>query len=128
MGGELGFFCKFLKIKKCLKMSEINKLTKKLVEFRDERDWKKFHNPKDLAIAINIESSELLENFLWKSSKEADLEKVKEELADIFCYALLLAESYELNVGKIITDKITKNNQKYPIEKAKGSNKKYNQL
>jgi NTP pyrophosphatase (non-canonical NTP hydrolase) len=109
-------------------MSEINKLTKKLVEFRDERDWKKFHNPKDLAIAINIESSELLENFLWKSSKEADLEKVKEELADIFCYALLLAESYELNVGKIITDKITKNNQKYPIEKAKGSNKKYNQL
>ncbi len=93
-------------------MSEINKLTKKLVEFRDERDWEKFHNPKDLAIAINIESSELLENFLWKSSKEADLEKVKEELADIFCYALLLAESYDLNVEKIITDKIEKNNQK----------------
>mgnify|MGYP006361909183 CR=1 FL=1 len=109
-------------------MNEIDKLTKKLAEFRDERDWKKFHNPKDLAIAINIEAAELLENFLWKSPNEADLEKVKEELADIFCYALLLAKEYDLDVGKIITDKIEKNHQKYPIEKAKGSNKKYNQL
>lgn len=109
-------------------MSEIDNLTRKLVEFRDERDWKKFHNPKDLAIAINIESAELLENFLWKSSNEADLEKVQEELADILCYALLLAESYELDINKIITEKIAKNSQKYPIEKAKGNNKKYNQL
>lgn len=109
-------------------MSNIAELTKKIVKFRDDRDWKKFHDPKDLAIALNIESSELLENFLWKSSKEADLEKVKEELADIFSYALLLAESYNLDVEEIITEKIKKNNHKYPIEKAKGSNKKYNQL
>ncbi len=109
-------------------MSEIDKLTKKLVEFRDKRDWEKFHNPKDLAIAINIESAELLENFLWKSPKEADLENVKEELADIFCYALLLAKNYNLDVAEIIADKIKKNNKKYPIEKAKGNNKKYDQL
>lgn len=109
-------------------MSEIDKLIKKLVEFRDKRDWKKFHNPKDLAIAINIESAELLENFLWKSYNQADLQKVKEELADIFCYALLLAERYDLDVKEIISEKIEKNNQKYPIEKAKGNNKKYNQL
>ncbi len=109
-------------------MNEIDNLIKELVKFRDERDWQKFHDPKDLAIAISLEASELLENFLWKSSKEASLEKVKEELADIFCYALLIAESYNLDVKNIISDKIKKNHQKYPIEKAKGSNKKYNQL
>ncbi len=64
----------------------MDEIINKLREFRDERDWKKFHNPKDLALALNIESSELLEVFLWKSSEDADIEKVKEELADVFAY------------------------------------------
>lgn len=109
-------------------MNEIKKITQKLVEFRDKRDWGKFHNPKDISIAINLESSELLENFLWKLPNEGNIENIKEELADIFCYSLLLAEFYKIDVNKIILDKIKKNNKKYPVEKAKGNNKKYTQL
>lgn len=106
----------------------MDEIINKLREFRDERDWKKFHNPKDLALALNIESSELLEVFLWKSSEDADIEKVKEELADVFAYALLLADNYGLDVKQIISDKIEKNKKKYPISKAKGSSKKYTEL
>lgn len=109
-------------------MSEIKKITEKLIAFRDERDWAQFHNPKDLAIALNIETSELLEIFLWKEHENADKEKVKEELADVFAYAFLLAEKYELNVESIVLSKIEKNASKYPIEKAKGTSKKYNDL
>ncbi|RJG12305.1 nucleotide pyrophosphohydrolase [Pseudomonas cavernicola] len=106
----------------------MDKAIKKLRQFRDERDWKKFHNPKDLALALSIESSELLEAFLWKSPEEADIEKIKEELADVFSYALLLAESYELDVQQIVLDKIEINEKKYPVSKAKGSAKKYTEL
>jgi NTP pyrophosphatase (non-canonical NTP hydrolase) len=109
-------------------MSEIKKITEKLIAFRDERDWAQFHNPKDLAIALNIETSELLEIFLWKEHENADKEKVKEELADVFAYAFLLAEKYELNVENIVLSKIEQNASKYPIEKAKGTSKKYNDL
>jgi len=106
----------------------MNELLEKLKEFRDQRDWGQFHNPKDLALALNIESSELLEAFLWKSPEDADIEKVKEELADVFAYALLLANSYDLSVKQIVLDKIEKNHKKYPINKAKGSAKKYTEL
>lgn len=109
-------------------MNELKKLEEILIKFRDERSWKKFHNPKDLAIAINIESAELLEEFLWKKYDEADLENIKEELADIFAYSILLANKYNLNISDIILDKIEKNRVKYPIDKSKGSSKKYNQL
>jgi len=109
-------------------MSEIKKITEKLIAFRDERDWAQFHNPKDLAIALNIETSELLEIFLWKEHQNADKEKVKEELADVFAYAFLLAEKYKLNVEKIVLSKIEQNASKYPIDKAKGTSKKYNDL
>ena len=109
-------------------MSDIKEITKALIKFRNERDWDQFHNPKDLAVALSIEASELLENFLWKSPEEADKEKVKEELADVLAYSLLLAEKYEFNVKDILLDKIKKNGEKYPIEKAKGTAKKYNQL
>ena len=74
-------------------MSDIKEITEALIHFRNERDWEQFHNPKDLAVALNIEAGELLENFLWKSHKEADKEKVKEELADVLAYSLLLAFS-----------------------------------
>lgn len=109
-------------------MSEINEITQALLNFRNERDWEQFHNPKDLSIALAAESGELLELFLWKSPEDANIEKVKEELADIFSFAFLLAEKYSLNVKQIVLDKIEANNKKYPIEKAKGSAKKYNEL
>jgi len=109
-------------------MSEISELTQKLIAFRDARDWKQFHNPKDLAIALSIESAELLEAFLWKSSEEASKDKIKEELADVLAYALLLANEYGLNVSEIVTSKIEANNLKYPVDKAKGSAKKYNEI
>ena len=109
-------------------MSNINELTQKLITFRDDRDWEQFHNPKDLAIALSIEASELLEAFLWKSPEEASQEKIKEELADVLAYALLLANSCNLDVTRIVEEKIEKNSLKYPVDKARGSSKKYNEI
>ena len=109
-------------------MTEINKITEELRKFRDERDWAQFHNPKDLAIALSIEASELLELFLWKPAENADPDKVKEELADVFAYAFMLADKYGLDVSRIMQDKLAKNKLKYPVAKAKGSAKKYNEL
>jgi len=109
-------------------MSDIELLIDKLIQFRDARDWEQFHNPKDLALAINVEAGELLEQFLWKSPEEANKEKVKEELADIFAFALLLAHKYELDVKQIILEKIAANDLKYPVDKAKGTAKKYDEL
>ena len=106
----------------------MKKAISNLKKFRDDRDWKQFHNAKDLALALSIESSELLEAFLWKSPEEADLEKVKEELADVFSYALLLDDHYELDAQQIVLDKIEINKKKYPISKAKGTAKKYTEL
>lgn len=109
-------------------MTDTKEIIQALVKFRDERDWAQFHNPKDLALAINIEAGELLELFLWKNSKDADKDKIKEELADVFAYAFLLAAKYDLDVKQIVLDKIKLNNEKYPIEKSKGTSKKYNEL
>jgi len=99
-----------------------------LLSFRNDRDWAQFHNPKDLAIALSIESGELLEAFLWKNAEDADIEQVKEELADVVAYALLLAHHYELNIDEILLEKIKTNELKYPVEKAKGTAKKYDAL
>jgi NTP pyrophosphatase (non-canonical NTP hydrolase) len=109
-------------------MSNTDKLTEALVQFRNERDWEQFHNPKDLAIALSLEAGELMENFLWKQPQEADIEKIKEELADVFAYALLIAKHYDLNVDDIVLNKIAQNALKYPADKAKGSAKKYTEL
>jgi NTP pyrophosphatase (non-canonical NTP hydrolase) len=109
-------------------VNDIKELTEALHKFRDERDWAQFHNPKDLALAINIEAGELLEAFLWKSSEQADTDKVKEELADVFTFAFLLAEKYDFNVKQIVLEKIEKNALKYPVTKSKGIAKKYNEL
>jgi NTP pyrophosphatase (non-canonical NTP hydrolase) len=109
-------------------MRETEEIIQALLKFRNERDWEQFHNPKDLALAINIEAGELLELFLWKNADEANKEKVREELADVFAYAFLLAEKYNLDVKEIVLEKIKKNGEKYPVEKAKGSAKKYNEL
>lgn len=103
----------------------------KLIEFRDKRDWKQFHNSKDLALAISIEAAELNERFLWKNAEEVEMmgpEHVKEELADILTFAFLLAEKHNLDVFEIVLEKIKRNGEKYPVEKAKGTAKKYDQL
>lgn len=109
-------------------MSEFKEIVQELIKFRNDRDWEQFHNPKDLSLALSIEASELLELFLWKNPEDANLEKVKEELADILSFAFLLADKYELDIKEIILDKIATNAAKYPVEKSKGSAKKYNEL
>ena len=109
-------------------MNDIEKIINSLLKFRNERDWEQFHNPKDLALALNIEAGELLELFLWKSAEEANKDKIKEELADVFAYAFLLADKYELDVKQIVLDKIKINARKYPIHMSKGTAKKYNEL
>lgn len=109
-------------------MTEIKEIIEALIKFRNDRDWEQFHNPKDLALAINVEAGELLELFLWKSSNEANEEKIREELADVFAFAFMLAEKYNFDVKEIVLEKIKRNAEKYPVEKAKGSAKKYNEL
>ncbi|MCX6121422.1 MAG: nucleotide pyrophosphohydrolase [Ignavibacteriales bacterium] len=106
----------------------ISKLTKTIIKFRDQRNWKQFHNPKDLALAISIEASELNELFLWKHHDEYDKKRLAEELADVLTYSLLLAHEANLDVAKIINSKIEKNKKRYPIKKSKGSAKKYNEV
>ena len=112
----------------CFSVNDIQQLTEILRRFRDERDWAQFHNAKDLAMALNIESAELLEVFLWKAPEQADIDSVKEELADVITFALLLADKYELDVKQIVLEKMAKNALKYPVEKSKGSAKKYTEL
>lgn len=115
-------------------MSEIKNITKKIIEFRDKRDWKQFHNPKDLAISLNLEASELLEHFQWKNENEINqyLKKnktqVAEELADIMYWVLLISNDLKIDIMKSLEIKMNKNKKKYPIKKSKGNNKKYNQL
>lgn len=109
-------------------MRETEEIIQALLDFRNERDWEQFHNPKDLALAINVEAGELLELFLWKNADEANKDKVKEELADVFAFAFLLAEKYQFDVKEIILEKIRSNAKKYPVQKAKGTAKKYDEL
>jgi NTP pyrophosphatase (non-canonical NTP hydrolase) len=104
------------------------KLLDALKEFRDERDWAQFHNPKDLALAISIEANELLAEYLWKSPEAADVAKVKSELADVLSYCLLLADKYQFNSQEIIMEKININKGKYPVDKSKGNAKKYTEF
>lgn len=108
--------------------SDIELITKELVTFRDARDWEQFHNPKDLAIAISAEAGELLECFLWKNAEDAKPEKIREELADVLAFSFLLAQRCGLDIKEIMLDKIRSNGEKYPVDKAKGTAKKYNEL
>ena len=109
-------------------MSDIDELLDELRRFNQERDWDQFHNGKDLAIGLSVEASELLEAFLWKAPEDASKEKIKEELADVLNYAFQIADRYDLDVKQIMLDKIKKNALKYPVEKARGCAKKYNEL
>jgi NTP pyrophosphatase (non-canonical NTP hydrolase) len=115
-------------------MSEIKKLTKKIVDFRNARDWEQFHNPKDLALSLVLESSEVMEHFQWKNKEEVDAyikaskTEIGEELADVLCYAFLLAHALKIDLLDAFNDKLEKSGKKYPVEKAKGKHTKYNQL
>jgi NTP pyrophosphatase (non-canonical NTP hydrolase) len=109
-------------------MKETEEIMQALLKFSNERDWGQFHNPKDLALAISIEAAELLELFLWKAADQASADKVKEELADIFSYAFLLAEKYNLDIKDIVLEKIKLNVERYPLDEAKGTAKKYNEF
>lgn len=100
----------------------------KILQFRNDRDWEQFHNSKDLSLALSVEASELLELFLWKGNEEVSPERLKEELADVLMYAILLAEKHQLNLNEVIQEKLNKNNQKYPVQKARGNATKYDKL
>ncbi len=114
----------------------IAQLKEILEKFRDEREWKQYHTPKNLAEAISIEAGELLENFLWKKDHdiEEDLkdpvlrEKVKHELADILCFCINFSNVTGIDIASAVIDKIEHNRQKYPVEKAKNTAKKYTEL
>jgi NTP pyrophosphatase (non-canonical NTP hydrolase) len=112
-------------------MSDLGKLLQMAIQFREERDWKKFHNPKDLALSLSLEASELLELFQWKTNKEAleeNFESMKDELADVLIYALLFSEATGIDVYTAVEQKIQKNNIKYPVEKAYGTKTKYTEF
>lgn len=109
----------------------MDELLKIINQFRDERDWRQYHNEKDLAISISLEANELLEIFQWKSAEQARTTKqveLKEELADVFIYAFMMADNLGYDVEEIIREKLRKNAEKYPINISKGSNKKYNEF
>lgn len=115
----------------------IQKLKRLLRDFRDERDWQQFHDPKNLAEAISVEASELLELFLWKNpadvnrSMKSDREfrkSVEEELADVFCFSLSLANAAGIDIARAVKEKVEANRLKYPVEKSRGRATKYNQL
>jgi dCTP diphosphatase len=120
--------------RKLTDMDSISEITEKIRHFRDERDWAQFHNPKELAAAIAIEAAELQEIFLWKDYPETEQttvekrEAVSDEIADIAVYLFELADNLGITLGEAIAAKMTKNGAKYPIEKARGSNKKYTEL
>ena len=109
-------------------MNDLENLRQEIVKFTQERDWDQFHNGKDLALALSIEAAELNDAFLWKDAKDVNIEKVKEELADVFNYAILIADKYDLDIKEIVMDKLKRNAEKYPVDKAYGSAKKYNEL
>jgi NTP pyrophosphatase (non-canonical NTP hydrolase) len=112
----------------------IEELQKKMVAFRDKRDWKQFHNPKDLALSLNLEAAEVLEHFQWKNNEELEryLKKNKEalghEIADVLGYLLLLSNELDLDIEKSFLQKLKINDKKYPVKKAKGKHTKYTEL
>jgi NTP pyrophosphatase (non-canonical NTP hydrolase) len=108
--------------------SELEQLTESILKFRDARNWKQYHNLKDIAICLNVEAGELLELFLWKSSEEVHKEKLKDELADVFYSTLLLAHESGINLNEALMEKLKKNEDKYPVEKVFGRKEKYDEL
>ena len=115
-------------------MKNIDELIKKIISFRDARDWKQFHNPKDLAISLSLEASEVLEHFQWKSKEEIEeyikthKKHIGEELADVFYWVLLMSNDLDINIEEALKLKMKENEKKYPIKKSKVKHTKYNKL
>jgi NTP pyrophosphatase (non-canonical NTP hydrolase) len=115
-------------------MSTIESLTSRIVAFRDARDWKQFHNPKDLALSLVLEAAEVMEHFQWKNSEEMlrhlneHKTEVGEELADVLYWILLMGHDFNIDILEALEKKIEKNESKYPVEKSKGVHTKYDKL
>jgi len=113
---------------------DINDLTKRIIDFRDARDWKQFHNPKDVALSLVLEAGEVMEHFQWKNKEEMDVyiktnkDDIGEELADVLYWVLLMSHDLKIDIFQALEKKIKKNEDKYPVEKAKGKHTKYNKL
>ncbi|MGI6775907.1 MAG: nucleotide pyrophosphohydrolase [Patescibacteria group bacterium] len=116
------------------KMKEIENLTKEIVSFRDEREWKQFHNPKDMSLSLVLEAGEVMEHFQWKNGEEMEKyvtehkDEIGEELADVLYWILLISHDLNINILEALEKKIKKNKEKYPVEKAKGRHTKYTDL
>lgn len=108
--------------------TDLQQIIDRIKTFTKERDWEQFHNAKDLALALSIEASELNECFLWKSAEQGNVDKIKDELADILIYAILFADKYNFDFKELILEKLDKNEKKYPVDKAKGNAKKYTEF
>lgn len=112
----------------------IKDLQKMVIAFRDERNWKQFHNPKDVALSLVLEAAEVMEHFQWKNPEEIkehikkNKVEIGEELADVLYWVLLMAHDLNINLSEAVKDKLGKNNKKYPVEKSKGRHNKYNKL
>lgn len=112
----------------------ISKLTKRIVDFRDARDWKQFHNSKDVALSLSLEASEVLEHFQWKNGEElgkyceTHKEEIGDELADVLYWILLMSHDLDIDIVKALNNKMKKNEEKYSVEKFKGNHKKYNEI
>jgi NTP pyrophosphatase (non-canonical NTP hydrolase) len=115
-------------------MRKIQDLTKKIIAFRDARDWKQFHNPKDIALSLVLEATELMEQFQWKNEKEikryikTNKKDIAEELADVMYWILLMSHDLKIDLPDSLEKKMKKNEEKYPVEKSKGKHTKYNKL
>lgn len=115
-------------------MERIQELVKKIVEFREARDWKKFHNPKDVALSLVLEAGEVMEHFQWKNPEEMQKhisehpDEIGEELADVLYWILLMGHDFNIDVLDALERKIQKNAEKYPVEKAKGNHAKYDKI
>ncbi|MDH5596504.1 MAG: nucleotide pyrophosphohydrolase [Candidatus Peregrinibacteria bacterium] len=115
-------------------MQNINDIVTKIIKFRDERDWAQFHNPKDVALSLALEASEVIEHFQWKNDNEVNeyvvshKEEIGEELADVLYWVLLLSHDLKIDVIDALDKKMLLNEKKYPVEKSKGKHTKYNKL
>jgi len=130
------FFCAAFRdiLETMKKDTQLDALTRNIVVFRDAREWKQFHNPKDLAISLSLEAAEVLEHFQWKSPEEieeylkTDKAHIGEELADVFNWVLLMCHDFGIDITDACEKKIKQNEKKYPVEKAKGRHTKYTKL
>lgn len=115
-------------------MSDINKLTERIIKFINDRDWNQFHNPKDLALSLVLESAEVMEHFQWKNKEEMEeyirlnKDEVAEELADVLYWILLMSHDLDIDIKEAFENKMKKNEAKYPVDKSRGRHDKYNKL